>query len=334
MSALQKFAQLDYTPVRQFVAISEIIINETVRLADDVDLVPFSVIPKSSVTDVLDPLLCKPEFLTKMGLIGLNFSVHVPPPKAALVKSARVSPKFKDLSDPRSLAIPFLPDPIELFEACECITLIAPVAPLPIANWVEAEEWVPCANFIGVGWSMESKQFFVIGSKKVELQEEQLTDLRHVFAKFRNLPQSVREKLRVPIQRLSQSRRRGNIADRAIDLGVAFEALYLNDTSSKEQIAFTFRLRAAWHLGADPKRRNSLMSIFKTIYDCRSIAVHTGKLDEMVKVKFVGKIRTYEFLDQADGLCVDAIRKIIDDGGFPDWQTLILGEDNPVTETV
>jgi hypothetical protein len=329
LSALSKYAQLNYTPFTHFIAVSEIVINETVQLADGVRLIPFSEVPRSSVTDALDPTLLKPEFLAKVGLgglteLGLKFSDRVSPPEAVLVKSARVSPKFDNPVDHAVFGVE--PEPTELIEACECITLIAPAAPLPIARWVTMEEWVPCSGFIGVAWSRESNK--VIGKDKLKLNETQLGELRDVFDKFRKLPQIVRDKLRVPIQFLNQSRRSSSVADRAINLGVAFEALYLNDRSSKEQIAFTFRLRAAWHLGESPEARMGLMDVFNKIYGCRSNAVHTGKLKDTIKVKSEGQISTHRFLDRADVLCVRAILKVIDDGGFPNWQAIIIGLDS------
>ncbi|MGZ8934773.1 MAG: hypothetical protein ACXW04_07720 [Methylobacter sp.] len=130
--------------------------------------------------------------------------------------------------------------------------------------------------------------------------------------------------MRIPIQRLNQSRRRKNIADRAIDLGIAFEALYLNDRSSTEQISFTFRLRAAWHLGGCAEYRKMLIKMFKMIYELRSKAVHTGKIDQEVKLN-KKTISTTDFLNQADSLCVQSIRKIINDSHYPDWESVILG---------
>ena len=75
-------------------------------------------------------------------------------------------------------------------------------------------------------------------------------------------------------------------ADKAIDLGVAFEALLLNDRSHKDQIAFTFRLRAAWFLGSSKDNRRELINLFDKIYECRSKAVHTGRLNGTVKLIF------------------------------------------------
>lgn len=129
----------------------------------------------------------------------------------------------------------------------------------------------------------------------------------------------------MPIERLNQARRRRNTADKAIDLGISFESLFLGDRSPKEEISFSFRLRAAWHLGNNKEQREELTEVFCKIYDCRSRAVHRGKIEEKIKLKNRGKIETPTFLKEADALCVESIRRIIQRGEFPDWNRVILG---------
>jgi hypothetical protein len=38
-----------------------------------------------------------------------------------------------------------------------------------------------------------------------------------------------------------------------------------------------------------------------------------------------GKINTNDFLNKADALCVQSIRRIINDSNYPNWESLILG---------
>ncbi len=65
---------------------------------------------------------------------------------------------------------------------------------------------------------------------------------------------------------------------------------------------------------------------FYTIYACRSKAVHSGKLDYREKLQGLGHVETSQFLEQADTLCTLTIKKVIQDGVFPDWKDIILGE--------
>ena len=111
--------------------------------------------------------------------------------------------------------------------------------------------------------------------------------------------------------------------DKIIDLGIAFEALYVPDGGSGE-IRFRLAVRAAWHLGKDKEDRNKLLQKFKQIYDCRSNAVHSGKLDE--RVRFGEEhIPTSEFIQRAQNLCRESIMKILEDRKLPNWNSLILG---------
>ena len=103
-----------------------------------------------------------------------------------------------------------------------------------------------------------------------------------------------------------------------IDLGVAFESLYVSD--SRGEIKFKLGVRAAWHLEEDPAKRKTLKKIFGKIYDWRSDAVHKGKLSKKAK-------NTTEFITTAQSYCRDSILKILKKGEFPhDWDDLILGQ--------
>ena len=108
-----------------------------------------------------------------------------------------------------------------------------------------------------------------------------------------------------------------------IDLGIAFEALYVPDRGRGE-IRFKLAVRAAWHLGTNKDDRPALMKDFKEIYDWRSKAVHSGKLDQTVKFR-EDSIPVSDFIERAQDLCRESIIKILDDEKFPDWNSLILG---------
>jgi hypothetical protein len=53
-------------------------------------------------------------------------------------------------------------------------------------------------------------------------------------------------------------------------------------------------------------------------YDCRSTAVHSGQL--------IDDQKTHTSLDDGEELIVNAVRKILDSGTFPNWSSLVLGE--------
>jgi len=144
-----------------------------------------------------------------------------------------------------------------------------------------------------------------------------------------NLNSNVAGKLQIPIDRWIKSKAEWNPVDKIIDLGIAFEALYLSDISEPTELSYRLRLHAAWHLKKKKEDRKALMKEFTEIYKWRSSAVHKGKLPEKKISK--NKKRPYtqeeveEFIERAHDLCRESIIKIIEAGKFPDWNSLILG---------
>lgn len=139
-----------------------------------------------------------------------------------------------------------------------------------------------------------------------------------------NTPTKIAGKLQIPINRWIESKIHQDPVDKMIDLGIAFESLFL-PSASVDQLAFQFRLRASWHLGKDKADREKLMDEFKAIYILRSKAVHNGELPSTIKIKKGESVPTSEFITRAQNLCLDSIKKILKAGEYPDWKRLVLG---------
>ena len=133
----------------------------------------------------------------------------------------------------------------------------------------------------------------------------------------------IREKLRIPIDRWRKSKTPRNPIDKIIDLGIAFEALYLSNISEPIELAFRLRLHAAWNLREDEEDRKDLMKEIQEIYAWRSSVVYTGKLPNK-KTPFTPE-EVNQFIEKAQDLCRESIIKIIKAKKFPDWNSLILG---------
>ena len=156
----------------------------------------------------------------------------------------------------------------------------------------------------------------------VEVGEDQINEAKHLYKKLTNLDPDVKEKLRIPIDRWIQSKADRDPVDQMIDLGIAFEALYVPDGGG--DLTYKFSIRAARHLGKDKEHRQELLKKFGQIYGCRSEAVHSGKLDKPPKFG-KGRIPVSDFIDRAQDLCRESIIKILEDGNIPDWDSLLLG---------
>ena len=154
----------------------------------------------------------------------------------------------------------------------------------------------------------------------VEINESDVQDALSLYVARKNLKQKVARKLRVPIDRWMKSKTDEDRVDTFINLGTAFESLYLGDINIQGEIGFKLSVRAAWFLGCDKHERVALKRDFSRIYSFRSKAVHTGILEESDIPP--------GFMERAQDLCLKTIIKIILSGKFPDWNQLVLGVGN------
>ena len=148
------------------------------------------------------------------------------------------------------------------------------------------------------------------------------TDIHEAMSLYRarkNLSPRFATKLKVSIDRWIKSKANLNKVDTFTDLGIALESLYLEDMPDSGEFRFRLSLRAAWYLGKNLETRQALMRDFRKIYDLRSRAVHTGDIRS--------EAATREFTQRAQDLCLQSIIKIIENGRFPDWNQLVLGDD-------
>ena len=153
----------------------------------------------------------------------------------------------------------------------------------------------------------------------------EIDEAKCLYQNLVKLDPKVREKLQIPIDRWIKSKADGNPVDKMLDLGIAFESLFL-PSDSIDQLSFQFRLRASWHLGKNKTDRKELMDEFKAIYTLRSQAAHNGELPERIKIRKGESVPTAEFIPRAQSVCLKSIKKILEDGKIPDWESLVLGE--------
>ena len=155
-----------------------------------------------------------------------------------------------------------------------------------------------------------------------EVKEADIEKAKCLYERLVDLDSNDREKLQIPIDRWVASKTSKSWIDKIIDLGIAFEALYVPDSGG--DITYKFSIRAARYLGKDKEDRNKLLQKFKQIYNHRSNAVHSGKLDERVRFG-EERIPISEFIQRAQNLCRESIMKVLEDRKLPNWNSLILG---------
>lgn len=149
--------------------------------------------------------------------------------------------------------------------------------------------------------------------ESVKVGQSEIDEAKCLYDRLTNLKGGILEKLQIPIDRWIKSKANKSNIDKMIDLGVAFEALYV---SGRNKISQQLRDNAIQYLGKDKKDQEKLRKKFKAIYDCRCDAVHEGILKEDVKVD--GKIIPIsEFIIEAQDLCYKTIKKILKNGKLP-----------------
>ena len=207
---------------------------------------------------------------------------------------------------------------------CRAISLTCNFACVPILDWGYID---PDELFSVMGHGLVPTARCILPIEPVgfgRILETQIPKIKCCYEALVNLDSDVREKLQIAIDRWIKSKAEDNLVDKMIDVGIAFESLFL-PSDSVDQLAFQFRLRASWHLGKDKADREKLMDEFKAIYNLRSKAVHNGELPPRIKIRKGKSVPTSELIPRAQDLCRDSIKKILEGRKYPDWKSLVLG---------
>lgn len=136
------------------------------------------------------------------------------------------------------------------------------------------------------------------------------------------MPEEQRIRLTVPIDRLGRADLGIESVDRAIDLGIAIEALLVTDNEGNERLGAAIGLRGAWllHGGGTASDRKQTHDQLKRLYDFRSKAVHRGRLTEKAgkKARDMSATDAEAVLDAGVTLVRNLLRTIVQRGGVSD----------------
>jgi hypothetical protein len=99
---------------------------------------------------------------------------------------------------------------------------------------------------------------------------------QHIVELYNRIPEVLRTRLLISINRLHSGMARYGTVDGAIDLGIALESLFLPDASS--ELTYRLKIRGGRLLGSEPQERLRIGRELEKIYHVRSTAVHSGTL--------------------------------------------------------
>lgn len=138
-----------------------------------------------------------------------------------------------------------------------------------------------------------------------------------LFKSVDRLKEKDQTALFLAVERLRRSRLHAEPVNRAIDLGIALEIIFLHKIKHNQELSYRAGTHAAFLVGTNEEKRRSIFKVVRDAYEARSVAVHTGQLKE----------KHIDSLSPADELCRSAAIKLVKSGGFPeDWESLIFAD--------
>lgn len=148
--------------------------------------------------------------------------------------------------------------------------------------------------------------------------EDDIKRATGLYARLVALDSDAREKVELATRRWMKSKVFGSEVDKIIDLGIALEALYV---TRRDRIQKQLCHRVPLYLGNDDQSREQIKTKILAMYDCRSAVLHNRGHEKEVEVGNQS-VPISTFVERIQHLCRESIMKIIDEGEFPDWETL------------
>jgi hypothetical protein len=150
-------------------------------------------------------------------------------------------------------------------------------------------------------------------------------DVAGIFAAYKKLKESDRGRVNLALERIMRSRCQFVSGNRAIDIAIALEVLFMN--VDRDEHSYKISLRAARLLRKDLQARRRTFLEVKRLYDMRSSMVHSGSVKNEYRLDGAS-VPAHEIVEVVDVICTEAIRAILGMGEIPDdWRDIELGGD-------
>jgi len=302
VSHLNNYLDSFEVPVINSLWILGVEVDEPIALSNNLSLVPISEMPDSFE---------KENFQKIDGFLQNYHSL----PVAAITKEIMVTKagKEEDLETDAS----YQESTELLYNVALVINAIEGISCIPYFHTTYALPIVPYAFFLGTGGSSSGHD--IIGNATSKVTYEQAEEIDDLINSFIALSSNEQKKFGRILSRISQAKRRNQIEDKILDLGISLEMALL-DNSNNHQLSLSFRLRGSKFAAKSNEERLIIYRQLKDIYNYRSQVAHSGVLcggdhDKIKEVRdnYSGYMSVAEYI----------IKKLICDGK-PDWTKLIL----------
>lgn len=246
---------------------------------------------------------------------------RAPVPLCAITKPCRIQKAWSGDDPPLTTDKDhdFLKVSRRLYEIALLLNVLNGISCVPYYSTSYGASATPFGPFGGSGGGWQDYDVLAIRSAKLPSDSQALID--SLLAKYEELNDAERTRIQRVLNRLSQAKRRGQIEDKILDLGITLEMLLLEDNRNNDQLSLSFRLRGSWLLGKSAEDRVEKHRQLKEIYVYRSQVAHSGVLCNG-KAKEIKRVQ--QSFDQYQHLAEDICKKIIMEGK-PDWRKLVLG---------
>ena len=247
ISVFEKTVTEDQVFFQDMIVLDGLKINREIQLFDGVKLIPLPDSPSQM-----------PNFVPDSD--GYSFNVKEIVSKTLLIIDCSVSPAFHKsgvhFEFNQSQTNKTIGE-IATSEFCMILALASNSLARPLIKWIHVDERE--LFFYECGSTGHSYCFYQRTMSRFEnsipvsdIKTQKFTALYQAFLNF-----DIQEKQRftIAIFRWIESKTDKNIVNKMIDLGIAFELLYL-DNNNTAQLSYTFRIRVAWHLGRNAEDRN------------------------------------------------------------------------------
>ena len=245
------------------------------------------------------------------------------PPTAALVAKTEVRPFLIDASQeensPDNCVFQVIPplDDIRL-----CLALEDPSIIIPGLGWFQYVDPDLEAAIIPMSGGYSNQEVLPFGLLEDSLVSA--TDVQAIVRAYMALEQeNIKKKIRIALERLHQALIRIDPADRTLELSIALEALLI--TSAGEH-TFKLSYRAALLVSEKVEERIETRAMIEAAYGIRSALMHKGHVEPVFKVKGQGKKPVEEVASRAAKITALVIKRIIMEGGFPEWNRFELSD--------